>query len=85
MFLAKRFQTLERRIDTVAEELSALRREVESSILDADDLRDTARRMLNRANAQRRWIEEKEKNGDPVHVSESLDTINQRIQEGRYP
>jgi len=76
MFLAKRFETLNRRIADLEILVERIQGELKSSVLDADELRDQARRMLNRANAQRRWIEDKaDKPNGELHP----DSINQRI------
>lgn len=83
MFLAGSRKTLDRRISELELEVERIRGELKSSVLDADELRDQARRMLNRANAQRRWIEQREDkpNGDQKKTPEE---INQLIMDGLW-
>lgn len=85
MFFANSRQTLARRIDELELLVERIQGELKSSLLDADELRDQARRMLNRSNAQRRWIEQKDPerpNGDHKLTHEE---INSLIQDGRWP
>ena len=76
-------EILAKRIRDAEDAISDLRREFNNLALDTADLQDKARRMLNRANAQRRHIDAKESQ-EPDNGQTSLDDLNRLIQEGRY-
>lgn len=81
----RRLTAHDRRIRDAEEALRELERRCDALDLEGRDLRDTARRMLNRANAQRRWISEKEAKEEPNGDGRiSVDELNQAIMEGRY-
>lgn len=81
---SSRFETLDRRIREVEHTVEDLSRKLSAALLDIEDTQDKARRMLNRANAQRRWLEAREGGGNGETAPTTVDELNELIREGRY-
>lgn len=84
----RRLTAHDRRISDAEETVRQLGRRLDAVELEGAELRDQARRMLNRANAQRRWIQEREGPDGTVPINGgavTADELNALIRRGEVP